>query len=100
MCCVLLHFLKLWVVSEMRRLGHGLTGVTIVSDTFTALCPALKALKVPGFLWFLVACVTALQTGFLLLTSSVSQSIVDSKAKKNVSIYSSDYVLILEMDRL
>lgn len=43
---------------------------------------------------------TLLQTGFLLLTSSASQYIVDSKAKKYISISSSDYVLILEMDRL
>lgn len=43
---------------------------------------------------------TAPQTGFLLLKSSVSQSIVDSNAKKYVSFYYSDHVLILEMDRL
>lgn len=59
---------------------------------------ALEVLLVSyGGWWFVWLC---LQSGFLLLTNSAPQYAADSKAKKEKPIFSSDYVLILEIDGL
>lgn len=65
-----------------------------MADTYLVLGLALLGTEsTSGFLWWLVACVTVLQTGFLLLMRSASQYTADLKAKQ-VSIFSSDYALI------